>query len=204
MLAVMRRALRLHFMLLAGVLIITLSLLVGGRFSITARAEHASAPASARPPNAPTRIVIPKIGVDVPVSVVGLERKGNGYQWELPRQGVAWHRMTATPGQQGNVVLSGHNGTRGNRVFRNLHKLDVGDTFTLYVGDRAYIYRVSQRVITRELFASKKQREANARWMAPTTDERVTLVTCYPWWTNTHRLIIVGHRLTATPDARIP
>ncbi len=35
-------------------------------------------------------------------------------------------------------------------------------------------------------------RKANAEWIAPTTNERLTLVTCWPKRSNTHRLIIVA------------
>jgi len=35
-------------------------------------------------------------------------------------------------------------------------------------------------------------RRQNARWIAPTTDERLTLVTCWPYTGNSHRLIIVA------------
>jgi len=32
----------------------------------------------------------------------------------------------------------------------------------------------------------------NARWILPSADERLTLLTCWPYTTNTHRLIIVA------------
>ncbi len=32
----------------------------------------------------------------------------------------------------------------------------------------------------------------NAQWMQPTPDERLTLISCWPYWTNTHRVIIVA------------
>ena len=35
-------------------------------------------------------------------------------------------------------------------------------------------------------------RRSNAQWIAPTDDERVTLVTCWPYTSNTHRLVIVA------------
>ena len=37
-----------------------------------------------------------------------------------------------------------------------------------------------------------RQRLQNARWIAATADERLTLVTCWPNTTNSHRLIIVA------------
>jgi sortase A len=35
----------------------------------------------------------------------------------------------------------------------------------------------------------------NARWILPSDDERLTLVTCWPATSNTHRLIIVARPL---------
>ena len=43
-----------------------------------------------------------------------------------------------------------------------------------------------------EVGASEAQRLANARYIQPTGDARVTLVTCWPYWTNTHRVVVVG------------
>jgi len=35
-------------------------------------------------------------------------------------------------------------------------------------------------------------RQENARWIAPTDDERLTLVTCWPYTNNTHRVVVVA------------
>jgi sortase A len=45
----------------------------------------------------------------------------------------------------------------------------------------------------------------NAQWIQPTTDERLTLVTCWPYNDNSHRLIIVArpidpNRIKGNPD----
>jgi sortase (surface protein transpeptidase) len=42
---------------------------------------------------------------------------------------------------------------------------------------------------------SEHERSRNKRWIGPFPDERVTLVTCYPTWTNADRLILVGKPL---------
>jgi sortase (surface protein transpeptidase) len=46
--------------------------------------------------------------------------------------------------------------------------------------------------IVPEKQASAAQRAANAQAIAPTTDTRLTLVTCWPWNSNTHRVIVVA------------
>lgn len=43
------------------------------------------------------------------------------------------------------------------------------------------------------VFASEYRRSQIAALLGQFGDERLTLVTCYPWFTNTHRLIVVAH-----------
>jgi sortase (surface protein transpeptidase) len=43
-----------------------------------------------------------------------------------------------------------------------------------------------------ERFKSLTVRLDNARWILPTKDERLTLITCWPAKSNTHRVIIVA------------
>jgi sortase A len=44
----------------------------------------------------------------------------------------------------------------------------------------------------KERDAGIAQRQENARWVLPSTDERLTLVTCWPPASNTYRLIVVA------------
>ncbi len=39
---------------------------------------------------------------------------------------------------------------------------------------------------------SQKQREINGRFILPTGDERVTIITCWPPTNNTHRLVVIA------------
>jgi sortase A len=57
---------------------------------------------------------------------------------------------------------------------------------------------VSERHILPEKGQPLSVRLKNAAWIQPTTDERLTLVTCWPYTSNTHRLIIVAR---PGPDA---
>ena len=43
-----------------------------------------------------------------------------------------------------------------------------------------------------ERFAKPEQRVENAGWVLPTDDERLTLITCWPYESNTHRLVLVA------------
>lgn len=153
---------------------------------------------AARPPlpNQPTRLVIPRISLDAPVAAIGLEmvrNNGESYlQWAVPNAPVAgWHDSSARLGQGGNVVLNGHHNIYG-EVFRDLARLEVGDEVVVYAGEAAYRYQVSQVERLRESGEADAVRLENARWMEPTTDERLTLISCWPYTGNSHRLVVVA------------
>ncbi len=157
----------------------------------------ATAPAtpSGRPEpahSAPTRIVAPAIELDAPIVPIGWEvdAQGNSH-WQTASDAVGWHTNSATPGHVGNIVLSGHNNTRG-EVFRDLTRFKPGDEIILYADSNAYLYRVQEWFILPERDATLVQRLQNARWAAPTRDERLTLISCWPFRTNTHRIIVIA------------
>jgi len=148
------------------------------------------------PANAPpSYIVIPAIDLNTPVVPVGWHiEEQNGQRisvWDSPDNAAGWHKTSAYPGRSGNVVLNGHNNIRG-EVFRYLIDLEPGARIVLYVGDTAYNYAVTEKHILKEKGEPPEVRYQNVRWIAPTTDERLTLVTCWPYTSNTHRLIIVA------------
>jgi sortase A len=41
-------------------------------------------------------------------------------------------------------------------------------------------------------FVSETQRQENARFIAPSNEPILTLVTCWPYSTNTHRIVVVA------------
>lgn len=147
----------------------------------------------------PTRLVIPAIGVDATVVPVGWHTAEEGGKlvnvWDVADYAVGWHKTSAYPGQGENVVMNGHHNIRG-KVFRYLVDLAAGDEVIVYVGEMAYHYRVTEKHIVEEKNAPAEVRERNAQWIAPTGDERVTLVTCWPYTNNTHRVIVVAKPAT--------
>jgi len=154
-------------------------------------------PTRAGPPPAsapPDRIVSPAIGLDAPVVPVGWTVTDEGAVWEAADYAAGWHQGSAYPGHVGNTVLSGHHNIKG-KVFRYLIDLEPDDEVFLYVGDTAYHYVVTEKHLFEEKGKSEAVRRANAQWIAPTDDERLTLVTCWPYTSNTHRLIVVAKRL---------
>jgi sortase A len=153
-------------------------------------------PAPDPPRLAPTRLLIPAINLEAPIIAVGRETlEVNGQTattWAVPRSFAAgWHQTSAPPGQAGNTVLNGHQNIYGS-VFKNLGVLEAGDEIIIYVADTAYRYRVAEKHVLEEEGQPLQVRVANARWIMPTDDERLTLVTCAPDSERTQRLIVVA------------
>jgi sortase A len=118
------------------------------------------------------RIQIPAINVDAPVV------QGDG--WEQLKKGVAQHLGTPNPGENGNIVLSGHNDIFG-EVFRDLDRLQPGDTVILFTSRRQYTY-----VIT----GTKIVEPTAVEVMDPTPNATVTLISCHPYLVDNHRIVV--------------
>lgn len=150
------------------------------------------------------RVSIPALSIDAPVVPVSLEVQQNGsrrphQQWSVPDSYAAgWHESSAPPGQAGNTVLNGHNNIHG-AVFSNLVDLTLGDPIILYEADRKYIYQVVHREFLPEQGEPLKARLWNARWIAPSDDVRLTIVTCWPNSSNSHRLVVIAQPLSLEP-----
>ncbi|MFQ5946504.1 MAG: sortase, partial [Anaerolineae bacterium] len=143
----------------------------------------------------PTRIMAPSIGLDAEVFPVGWAAVSSGtstvVRWDVVDRAAGWHQNSAFPGNEGNVVLSGHHNIRG-EVFRYLIDLEEGDEIRLLADDELYRYEVVTKMILQERGMPLEVRLQNARWIAATDHERLTLVTCWPYSTNSHRLIVVA------------
>lgn len=144
----------------------------------------------------PSRLVIPAIGLDAPIVPVGWETRVIGDKevslWDVVDLfAVGWHINSARPGQGGNVVLSGHHNIYG-EVFRDLERLRPLDDITVYIGETVYHYSVTALRILEEEGQPADVRKQNASCMLPTDYERLTLVTCWPYSGNSHRLIIIA------------
>ncbi|MFI6757854.1 class F sortase [Micromonospora sp. NPDC050417] len=75
----------------------------------------------------PTRVRIPRIGVDSSLAVLGLDRSG---RLETPADyaQAGWYGAGPAPGDTGPAVIAGHvDSTTGPAVFYRLHELRAGD-----------------------------------------------------------------------------
>ncbi len=114
--------------------------------------------------------------------------------WQVADYAAGFHKGSAYPGNVGNTVLSGHHNIKG-EVFRYVVDLEPGDEVDLYVADVIYRYVVESKLIIPEKGLPLERRRENAKWIGPTDDERLTLVTCWPYTSNTHRVIVVAKPL---------
>lgn len=172
----------------------------GGTVPVNATPGPVAPPANVPP----SRLVIPTINLDAKIVPIGwyvLEQDGYRYSmWQVADYAVSWHKTSAYPGHQGNVVLNGHHNIKG-EIFRYLVDVEVGDHILLYAGDSIYYYAVEQKMILKEKGEPPDVRRENASWIGPTEDERLTMVTCWPYTNNTHRLVVVAKPISP-PDAK--
>jgi len=122
-------------------------------------------------------------------------------EWDIPKDAAGWHMNSALPGHGENVVISGHHNIEG-KVFRYLVDLHLGDEVILYVNDTPYYYKVTDKYILKEAGMPLRVRRKNAQWIMPSGDERLTLVTCWPyqWPGNSHRVIVVARPPDYLPE----
>lgn len=130
-------------------------------------------------------ITIPKIKVELPVY--------HGTSDAVLNVATGHLQGTSLPigGKSTHCVLSAHRGLPSAKLFTNLDKMAVGDTFTITVLDRVLTYEVDQIVIV-------LPQQVNDIYIEKDKDY-CTLVTCTPYGINTHRLLVRGKRI-ATPE----
>ena len=92
-------------------------------------------------------------------------------------------------GESTHCVLSAHRGLPSAKLFTDLDKLEIGDTFRITVLDRAMIYEVDQikTVLPTDV----------GDLLITEGADYCTLITCTPYGINTHRLLIRGHRVSS-------
>ena len=175
------------------------------RVRLAVRGELSAAEAFIKPLLVPERLVIESLGVDHPVLPVAareIEFQGETYQqWTAPRSGdLGWHQNSALAGAVGNTVINGHSSGYG-ETFQDLDRLENGDLIRIYAGEVVYTYAVANVILLKERWEPIEVRMENARWINRSRDERLTLISCWPANSNTHRVVV-----TALPVAyeRLP
>jgi len=141
-----------------------------------------------------TRVVIPRIGKNVPVVTISSEALINR-DWgrleqqiqEALRDGVVHYPETAFPDEDGNMVITGHSSYfawdsgRFKDVFALLHDVQIGDRIYVYYGQDRYEY---------EVYDTQVVLPTQVDVLTQAGEERLTLITCTPVGTNLKRLVV--------------
>lgn len=99
-----------------------------------------------------------------------------------------------TGGKGTHCVVSGHRGLPSAKLFTDLDKLVIGDTFILRVLNEVLTYEVDQILIV-------EPDDVRALEIVEGEDY-VTLVTCTPYGVNSHRLLVRGHRIDNIEESK--
>ncbi len=177
-------------------------------------AEEPAPSASLLGSRSPVRLVIADLKIDTAVVPMGWRvvdtQSGPVSEWVIPQNEAGHHINSAGLGEPGNLVISGHNNIFG-QVFKPIslawdndtrQKVDDftdrsdllnGRVIELYDASGArYDYVVREFYRLKDTGVSYAQRIANGRYILPTEDTRLTIVTCWPPTNNTHRLILIA------------
>ena len=126
-------------------------------------------------------ITISKIGVELPIY--------HGTSDSVLQIAAGHLEGTSLPvgGESTHAVISAHRGLPSAKLFSDLDKLEVGDTFRITVLDKTFIYEVDQikTVLPDDV----------SDLLIDEEKELCTLVTCTPYGINSHRLLVRGHRI---------
>lgn len=126
-------------------------------------------------------VTIPTIQVEIPIY--------HGTSDEVLNIAAGHLQGTAFPigGESTHAVISAHRGLPTSKLFTDLDKLVVGDTFTVTVLNNIYTYEIEDILIVLPHEVDKLAVISGGDY--------VTLMTCTPYGVNTHRLLLRSHRI---------
>lgn len=126
-------------------------------------------------------ITIPVINVQLPIY--------HGTSEEVLNVAAGHLQGSSLPvgGNTTHSVISAHRGLPSARLFSDLDRLNVGDTFTITILDEILTYEVEEINIVLPTEISKLAISDG--------NDYVTLMTCTPYGINSHRLLVRAHRI---------
>lgn len=125
-------------------------------------------------------VEIPLIDVYLPIY--------HGTAAKTLEQGIGHLENTSLPvgGTGTHSVLTGHTGLAGEKMFTDLAEVQENDIFYIHVLGRTLAYEVDQVEIV--------EPEDTGLLLIDREEDYVTLLTCYPYGVNSHRLLVRGVR----------
>lgn len=129
-------------------------------------------------------LTIDKIKLELPIY--------HGTSNEVLNSSVGHLEGTSLPigGPSTHSVLSAHRGLPSAKLFTNLDKLEIGDTFKITILDEVLNYQIDKIMVVKPNNRNNIKIEENKDY--------VTLLTCTPYGINTHRLLVRGTRIENT------
>ena len=124
---------------------------------------------------------IPKINVNLPVY--------HGTDEEIISRALGHLEGTSMPigGPSTHSVITGHTGLSNQRLFTDLTELQTGDVFYIDVLNETLAYEIDQIEIV--------EPDDTSLLSICKDKDYVTLLTCYPYGINSHRLMVRGTRV---------
>lgn len=113
----------------------------------------------------------------------------------LLQQGAVILPLEAKFGETGNSVITAHSSGPAwfgqyRSAFKDLQALPVGGTFTIMSGSTSHTYRVFEREVVKPTAINE---------ISFANRSTVTLVTCWPLWTDWRRLLVHGELISPQP-----
>lgn len=126
-------------------------------------------------------VSIPKLGVELPLY--------HSVSSEVLNVACGHMEGTSFPigGENTHSVISAHRGLPHAKLFTDLDKMEIGDTFTITILDRTVTYQVDQIKVVNPNDVSEIQIIKG--------EDHCTLLTCTPYGVNSHRLLVRGTRI---------
>lgn len=147
-----------------------------------------------------SRLLIPKIAVDVPIVWDANAADTNSLNQAMDK-GIVWFNIqgaNAKPGEKGNFVVSGHSSndwTDGGNykfIFARLEKMAAGDVvYANYNGTR-YTYKITGTKVVKPTDVASLQIGNDKPY--------ITLITCTPLGTAQNRLLVFGEQISPNPN----
>lgn len=132
-------------------------------------------------------LFIPSLNISAPVipNVSGVKKE---YLKAL-ENGLVHFKSTLLPGQGGNIVIFGHSSYYQDRpgnykdIFKDLEKIKKGDIIKITLNSKKYLYKVSATYVVDP---------GEVKYLNPSKEEKLTLITCIPPGTTRYRLIVIA------------
>ncbi len=161
----------------------------GGEKNITGAVKGTVAPipatvcsASNAPPADYALVTFPVTGG---VSYAGVATNGTWAQ--LLTMPMVHYVTSPAPGQPGNVIIGFHREPQ----YQNINQMRVGQLVKIETRNCAtYTYRIT---------GAWDETPSQVTQLVPTTGSQLTLITCTPWWVDTHRLVWRATLIGSTP-----